>query len=99
MQIALILFRIELEKSLRKTEDYLNEMPSVLAVFDLDEAPHYSSLCRWKQEYRMRELCRLLRRRAGRRAGVVKPQLTQAASSAIKRVTTTVTARTTRCSR
>lgn len=43
-QIALILFRVELEKSLRETEDYLNEMPAVLAVFDLDEAPHYSSL-------------------------------------------------------
>ncbi|SNR34447.1 hypothetical protein [Halorubrum vacuolatum] len=60
-QIALILFRVELEKSLRETEDYLNEMPGVLAVFDLDEAPHYSSFCRWENEYRMRELRRLLR--------------------------------------
>ncbi|TMT87015.1 IS5 family transposase [Haloterrigena sp. H1] len=60
-QIALILFRVELEKSLRETEDYLNEMPAVLAVFDLDEAPHYSSLSRWEQQYRMRELRRLLR--------------------------------------
>ncbi|MDB2301536.1 IS5/IS1182 family transposase, partial [Halorubrum ezzemoulense] len=45
-------------------EDYLNEMPGVLAVFDLDEAPHYSSFCRWENEYRMRELRRLLRRSA-----------------------------------
>ncbi|MFC4246645.1 transposase [Natribaculum luteum] len=60
-QIALILFRVELEKSLRETEDYLNEMPAVLAVFDLNEAPHYSSLSRWEQQYRMRELRRLLR--------------------------------------
>ena len=60
-QIALILFRVELEKSLRETEDYLNEMPHVLGVFELDEAPHYSSFCRWEQEYRMRELRRLLR--------------------------------------
>ena len=64
MQIALILYRVELEKSLRETKDYLNEMPGVLAVFELDEAPHYSSFCRWEQAYRMRELRRLLRRRA-----------------------------------
>jgi len=61
VQIALILYHVELEKSLRETEDYLNEMPGVLAVFDLDEAPHYSSFCQWEQEYRMRELRRLLR--------------------------------------
>jgi len=61
VQIAVILFRVELEKSLRETEDYLNEMPDVLAEFDLDEAPHYSSFCRWEQQYRMRELRRLLR--------------------------------------
>ena len=58
-QIAPILFRVELEKSLRETKDYLNEMPGILAVFDLDEAPHYSSFCRWEQECRMRELRRL----------------------------------------
>ena len=46
VQIGLILFRVELEKNLRETEDYLNEMPDVLAVFELDEAPHYSSFCR-----------------------------------------------------
>ena len=61
VQIALILYRVELEKSLRETEDYLNEMPGVLAVFGLNEAPHYSSFCRWENEYRMRELRRLLR--------------------------------------
>ena len=61
MQIGLILFRVELEKNLRETEDYLNEMPDVLAVFELDEAPHYSSFCRWEQNYQMRELRRLLR--------------------------------------
>jgi len=36
VQIALILYRVELEKSLRETEDYLNEMPGVLAIFDLE---------------------------------------------------------------
>ena len=64
VQIGLILFRVELEKTLRETEEYLNEMPDVLAVFDLDEAPHYSSVCRWEQNCRMRELRRLLRRSA-----------------------------------
>jgi len=59
-KFALILYRVELEKSLRETEDYLNGMPGILAVFDLDEAPHHSSLCRWEQAYRMRELRRLL---------------------------------------
>ena len=61
VQIGLILFRVELEKNRRETEEYLNEMPDVLAVFDLDEAPHYSSFYRWEQNCRMRELRRLLR--------------------------------------
>jgi IS5 family transposase len=39
-------------------------MSGVLGVFDLEEAPHYSSICRQEQEYRMRELRRLLHRRA-----------------------------------
>ena len=39
-------------------------MPDGLAVFDLDEAPHYSSFCRWEQNCRMRVLRRLLRRSA-----------------------------------
>jgi IS5 family transposase len=55
------LFRVELEKSLRETEDYLNEIPGILTVFGLDEAPHYSSFCWWGNEYRMRDLRRLLR--------------------------------------
>ena len=29
-----------IRKNPRETEDYLNEMPGVLAVFGLDEAPH-----------------------------------------------------------
>lgn len=40
MQIGLILLRVELDRSLCKTEDYFNEMPGVLAVFDLNEALH-----------------------------------------------------------
>jgi len=48
VQIALILYRVGLEKGLRETGNYLNEMADILAVFDLDEAPHYSSSCRWE---------------------------------------------------
>ena len=99
VQIAWILYQVELEKSLCETEDYLNEMPGILAVFDLNEAPHYSSFCRWENEYRMRELRRLLRARRSRQAGVVKLQSTQAVFNAIKPVSTTVTGRTIGCSR
>jgi len=38
VQIALILYRVKLEKSLRETEEYLNEMLGIIAVFGLDEA-------------------------------------------------------------
>lgn len=37
-----------MEKSLPETEDYLNEMPGSLAVFDLYEILHYCLLWRWK---------------------------------------------------
>ena len=99
VQIGLILFRVELEKNLRETEEYLNEMPDVLAVFDLDEAPHYSSVCRWDQDYRMRELRRLLRARRSRPAGAAWQPSTPVASSVTRRATTTATARITRSSR
>ncbi len=55
VQITLILYRVKLEKTLRETEDYLNEIPGVLSVFGLDEARHYNSFCWWENEYRMRE--------------------------------------------
>ena len=98
VQIGLILFRVELEKNLRETEEYLNEMPDVLAVFDLDEAPHYSSFCRWEQNCRMRELRRLLHTSA-EQAGWSGQPSTPVASSATKPATTTATARITRFSR
>ena len=41
VQIGLILYRVELEKSLHVTEDYLNEMSGDLAVFDLNEATRH----------------------------------------------------------
>ena len=99
VQIGLILFRVELEKNRRETEEYLNEMPDGLAVFDLDEAPHYSSFYRWEQNCRMRELRRLLRARRSRPAGAAWQPSTPVASSATKPATTTVTGRITRSSR
>ena len=53
VQIALILYRAELEKTLRETEHYLNEMSGVLTVFGLDEVPNYSTFCRCVHVYRM----------------------------------------------
>jgi len=61
IHIVLVLFRVELKKSLRETEDYLNEIPAIIAVFGLDKTPHYCSLCRWESKYQVRELRCLLR--------------------------------------
>ena len=99
VQIGLILFRVELEKSLRETEDYLNEMPDVLTVFELDEAPHYSSFCCWEQNYRMRELRRLLRASAEQAGWSGAVAIDASGSSATKPAITTATARITRFSR
>ena len=99
VQIALILYRVELEKSLRETEDYLNEMPGVLAVFDLDDAPHYSSFCRWENGTECVNSAACSAEARSRRAGVVKLQSTQAAFNAIKPATTTAIAQITRSSR
>lgn len=46
VQINLVLFRIEFEESLCETEESLNEISGVLAVFNLDEIPYYRSYCR-----------------------------------------------------
>ena len=60
--------RVELEQSLRGTEDHRNEMPGILAVSDPDDAPHYGSFRRWENEYRMREHRRLFRALASKNA-------------------------------
>lgn len=64
VQIALILMRVELDKSLRETEAWFNDSTVILDEFDLERAPHYSSFCRWEQKFQMRELRRLLRQSA-----------------------------------
>ena len=64
VQIALILMRVELDKSLRETEAWFNDSTVILDEFGLERAPHYSSFCRWEQQFQMRELRRLLRQSA-----------------------------------
>ncbi|WP_096593408.1 IS5 family transposase [Halorubrum ezzemoulense] len=60
-KIALLLLKEEINKPLRRLEDYPNEMPGILAVFDLDSSPDYSSFSVWDDEFPMKELRRLLR--------------------------------------
>ena len=63
-KIALLLLKEEINKPLRQLEDYLNEMPGILDVFDLDESPDHTSFSIWDGEFPMQELRRLLRRSA-----------------------------------
>jgi Transposase and inactivated derivatives, IS5 family len=61
LQIAVILFRVEIDKSLRETEAYLNDMRPVLDEFNLDQSPDHTTICRWERDYDMEELRDLLR--------------------------------------
>lgn len=61
VQIAVILFRVEIDKSLRETEAYLNTMSPVLDEFNLERSPDHTTICRWEQQYDMEELRDLLR--------------------------------------
>ncbi len=63
-KIALLLLKEEINKPLRKLEDYLNEMPGILDVFGLDESPDHTSFSVWDGEFPMQELRRLLRQSA-----------------------------------
>lgn len=60
-KIALLLLKEEIDKPLRKLEDYLNEMPGILGVFGLEKSPDYTSFSVWDGEFPMQELRRLLR--------------------------------------
>jgi IS5 family transposase len=60
-KIALLLLKEEIDKPLRQLEDYLNEMPGILDVFDLEKSPDYTSFSKWDGEFPMQELRRLLR--------------------------------------
>jgi IS5 family transposase len=60
-KIALLLLKEEIDKPLRKLEDYLNEMPGILDVLDIENSPDYTSFSKWDGEFPMQELRRLLR--------------------------------------
>jgi len=60
VQIAVILLRVEIDKSLRETEAYLNDMTPILDEFGLENAPDHTTICRWERKFDMRELRRLL---------------------------------------
>jgi len=60
-KIALLLLKEEIDKPLRKLEDYLNEMPGILNVFGLEKSPDHTSFSKWDREFPMKELRRLLR--------------------------------------
>ena len=64
VQIALILMHAELDKSFRETEAWFNDSLAVREELNLDNSPDHTTLCRWEQEYQMRELRRLLRQSA-----------------------------------
>jgi len=59
-KIALLLLKEEINKPLRRLEDYLNGMPRILGVFDLEESPDHTSFSVWDDGFPMNELRRLL---------------------------------------
>jgi IS5 family transposase len=64
VQIALILLRVDLDKSLRESEAWFNDSEPISDELNLDSAPDHTTLCRWEQKFDMRELRSLLRRSA-----------------------------------
>ena len=44
-KIGMLLLKEEINKPLRKLEDYLNEMPGILDVFGVESSPDHSSFC------------------------------------------------------
>jgi hypothetical protein len=63
VQIALILIRTELDKSLRESEAWFNDSKPISDELNIDTSPDHTTLCRWEQKFDMRELRSLLRRR------------------------------------
>lgn len=52
-QIALLLWHVELDKSLRDSKAWFNDTTAILDEFGRNKSPHYSSLCRWEQIFQM----------------------------------------------
>ena len=69
VKIGLLLLREEIGKPLRRCEDYLNEMPGSLEVFELETSPDHTSFWNWEKEFPTRRLRSLLRSSA-EQAGV-----------------------------
>ena len=63
-KIGMLLLKEEINKPLRRLEDYLNEMPGILEVFGVESSPDHSSFSLWDDEFPMKELRCLLRRSA-----------------------------------
>jgi len=63
-KISLLLLKEEINKPLRGLKHYLNEIPRILDVFDLETSPDHSSSSLWDGEFPMKELRCLLRRSA-----------------------------------
>lgn len=64
VQITLILLHTELNKSFRETEAWFNDSRTIYEELQLPKTPDHTTLCRWEQQFQMRELRRLLRRSA-----------------------------------
>jgi IS5 family transposase len=84
---------VEIDKSLRKTEAYLNTMPPILNELNLNQSPDHKTICRWEREYDMAELRDLLRLSAEQVGSTGLEPLTRVASNAIRPATATVTRR------
>ena len=63
-QIALILLHAELDKDFRETEAWFNDSRAIREELNIDKSPDHTTLCRWEQQFDMRELRSLLRRSA-----------------------------------
>lgn len=60
VKIGLLLLKEDIDKPLRKLEDYLNEMSDILSVFGLDKSPDYTSFSKWDKEFPTRTFRRPL---------------------------------------
>lgn len=59
-QIALLLLRADLDKSLRETEAWFNDSHVIRDELNLDRSPDHTTHSRWEQNVQMRDLRRLL---------------------------------------
>mgnify|MGYP000574976659 CR=1 FL=1 len=58
-KIAPLLLEEEIDTPLRQLEDYLDEMPGILDVFDIEKSPDHTSFRNGHDEFQMQALRRL----------------------------------------